>query len=86
MIERSENMPWYKGRVYKIGGIGTVPVGRIDTGVLKPGMVVMLEAHPGASTWAGFNVKNVSVKDIHRGNVAGRCILPRTGMLSCCIL
>ncbi|KAG7107909.1 Elongation factor 1-alpha like protein [Verticillium longisporum] len=26
--------------VYKIGGIGTVPVGRIETGVLKPGMVV----------------------------------------------
>merc|ERR1712000_264667 len=26
--------------VYKIGGIGTVPVGRIETGILKPGMVV----------------------------------------------
>jgi elongation factor 1-alpha len=26
--------------VYKIGGIGTVPVGRVETGVLKPGMVV----------------------------------------------
>merc|ERR1712138_40968 len=26
--------------VYKIGGIGTVPVGRIETGVLKAGMVV----------------------------------------------
>ncbi|KAI3389941.1 hypothetical protein SNEBB_005823 [Seison nebaliae] len=26
--------------VYKIGGIGTVPVGRIETGKLKPGMVV----------------------------------------------
>merc|ERR1719495_3084496 len=26
--------------VYKIGGIGTVPVGRVDTGVIKPGMVV----------------------------------------------
>ncbi|MCI88932.1 elongation factor-1 alpha, partial [Trifolium medium] len=24
--------------VYKIGGIGTVPVGRVETGVLKPGM------------------------------------------------
>lgn len=23
--------------VYKIGGIGTVPVGRVETGVLKPG-------------------------------------------------
>ncbi|CAK8533191.1 unnamed protein product [Lathyrus sativus] len=26
--------------VYKIGGIGTVPVGRVETGVVKPGMVV----------------------------------------------
>lgn len=23
--------------VYKIGGIGTVPVGRVETGILKPG-------------------------------------------------
>jgi len=26
--------------VYKISGIGTVPVGRVETGVIKPGMVV----------------------------------------------
>jgi elongation factor 1-alpha len=26
--------------VYKIGGIGTVPVGRVETGILKPGQVV----------------------------------------------
>jgi elongation factor 1-alpha len=75
--------------VYKIGGIGTVPVGRVETGVLKPGMVVqfapvglstevksvemhheaMEQAVPGDNV--GFNVKNVSVKDIRRGNVAG---------------
>jgi elongation factor 1-alpha len=75
--------------VYKIGGIGTVPVGRVETGVLKPGMVVtfaptmvttevksvemhhesMPEASPGDNV--GFNVKNVSVKDIRRGNVCG---------------
>jgi elongation factor 1-alpha len=115
MIERSSNMPWYKGPtllealdsieppkrpvslplrlplqdVYKIGGIGTVPVGRVETGVLKPGMVVTFapvgvttevksvemhheslpEATPGDNV--GFNVKNVSVKDIRRGNVCG---------------
>jgi len=66
MLERSANMPWWKGPtllealdaitepkrpidkplriplqdVYKIGGIGTVPVGRVETGVLKPGAVV----------------------------------------------
>ena len=27
--------------MYKIGGIGTVPVGRVETGVIKPGMVVV---------------------------------------------
>jgi elongation factor 1-alpha len=66
MLEKSDNMTWYKGPtmiealddikppkrpsdrplrlplqdVYKIGGIGTVPVGRVETGILKPGMVV----------------------------------------------
>jgi len=75
--------------VYKIGGIGTVPVGRVETGVLKPNMVVtfapggvstevksvemhheaMAEAIPGDNV--GFNVKNISVKDIKRGNVCG---------------
>jgi len=115
MIERSENMKWYKGQtllealddiqppkrpvdkplrlplqdVYKIGGIGTVPVGRVETGILKPGMTVtfspvqlttevksvemhheaMEQAVPGDNV--GFNVKNVSVKDIRRGNVTG---------------
>merc|ERR1712112_631964 len=74
--------------VYKIGGIGTVPVGRVETGLIKPGMVVtfapvnvttevksvemhhesLTEAVPGDNV--GFNVKNVSVKDIKRGYVA----------------
>ncbi|KAK9404015.1 elongation factor 1-alpha 1 [Crotalus adamanteus] len=72
--------------VYKIGGIGT---GRVETGILKPGMVVtfapvnvtteeksvemhheaLSEALPGDNVV--FNVKNVSVKDVRRGNVAG---------------
>jgi len=75
--------------VYKIGGIGTVPVGRVETGIIKPAMLVtfapanlttevksvemhhesMPEAVPGDNV--GFNVKNVSVKDIRRGMVAG---------------
>merc|ERR1712216_670693 len=74
--------------VYKIGGIGTVPVGRVETGMIKPGMVCtfapngvttevksvemhhesMPEAVPGDNV--GFNIKNVSVKEIRRGNVA----------------
>jgi len=115
MVEKSPNMPWWKGGtlldcldaikppkrpvdkplriplqdVYKIGGIGTVPVGRVETGALKPGDVVTfappmittevksVEMHHEALTEAvpgdniGFNIKNVSVKDIKRGNVAG---------------
>lgn len=75
--------------VYKIGGIGTVPVGRVETGILKPGMTVYFapanvqsevvsiemnhktisEAVPGDNI--GFNVKDLTVKDIRRGNVAG---------------
>jgi len=76
--------------VYKIGGIGTVPVGRVETGIIKAGMVVSfapsgittevksVEMHhevlteggmPGDNV--GFNIKNVSVLEIRRGNVAG---------------
>jgi elongation factor 1-alpha len=75
--------------VYKISGIGTVPVGRVETGVISPGMVVtfapanvttevksvemhhqqLKEGLPGDNV--GFNVKNVSVKEVRRGNVAG---------------
>ena len=75
--------------VYKIGGIGTVPVGRVETGMMKPGIIVcfapinlttevksvemhhesLAEATPGDNV--GFNVKNISVKEIKRGFVAG---------------
>jgi len=126
MVNKTENMKWYKGwsceskerkasgytlfealdaivpptrpsdkplrlplqDVYKIGGIGTVPVGRVETGTLKAGMVVTFApaaittevksvemhhetldlANPGDNV--GFNIKNVSVKEIRRGNVA----------------
>ena len=74
--------------VYKIGGIGTVPVGRVETGSIRAGMVVTFgpmntttevksvemhheqveQALPGDNV--GFNVKNLSVKDIKRGYVA----------------
>ena len=65
-----------------------MPVGRVETGVIKPGMVVTFapsgistevksvemhheslpEALPGDNV--GFNVKNVSVKELKRGYVA----------------
>ena len=37
-IEKALRLPLQD--VYKIGGVGTVPVGRVETGVIKPGMVV----------------------------------------------
>lgn len=75
--------------VYKITGVGTVPCGRVETGILKPGMLVTFapvgittecktvemhhsqleEAVPGDNV--GFNVKNVTLKDIKRGYVVG---------------
>ena len=66
-----------------------MPVGRVETGILKPGMVVTfapanlttevksVEMHHEQREEAvsgdkvGFNVKNVSVKDIRRGMVVG---------------
>ena len=66
-----------------------MPVGRVETGIIRPAMVVTfapagistevksVEMHHEALTEAvpgdnvGFNVKNVSVKEIRRGMVAG---------------
>ncbi|CAD6333562.1 unnamed protein product [Miscanthus lutarioriparius] len=44
--------------VYKIGGIGTVPVGRVETGVIKPGMVVTF-----GPTGLTTEVKSVEMHD-----------------------
>jgi len=35
--------------VYKIQGIGTVPVGRVETGVIKPGIVARFSPHAGVT-------------------------------------
>eukprot|EP00914_Ancora_sagittata_P003096 GHVO01006434.1.p1 GENE.GHVO01006434.1~~GHVO01006434.1.p1 ORF type:complete len:463 (-),score=99.14 GHVO01006434.1:158-1498(-) len=82
MVERSDKLSWYKGKilvealdtveppkrptdkplrlplqdVYKIGGVGTVPVGRVETGVIKPGMVVSF-----APTGTSTEVKSVEM-------------------------
>jgi translation elongation factor EF-1alpha len=47
--------------VYKIGGIGTVPVGRVETGIIKPGMVVTF-APVNLTTEVGIK-GNLSVAD-----------------------
>jgi elongation factor 1-alpha len=86
-VEKALRLPLQD--VYKITGVGTVPVGRVETGILKPGTLVTFapanlttecksvemhhqqleEAIPGDNV--GFNVKNVGIKDIRRGNVVG---------------
>lgn len=66
-----------------------MPVGKIETGVLKPGMMLTFSPakltaevksiemhHQGLETAlpghnVGFNIKNVSVKNLRRGDVAG---------------
>merc|ERR1712174_48309 len=94
MLEKSTNMPWYKGPclldaldnvnppkrptdkalrlplqdVYKIGGIGTVPVGRAEIKSVEMHHESLPQAVPGDNV--GFNVKNVAVKDLRRGYVA----------------
>eukprot|EP01112_Ceratiomyxa_fruticulosa_P021633 TRINITY_DN7680_c0_g4_i1.p1 TRINITY_DN7680_c0_g4~~TRINITY_DN7680_c0_g4_i1.p1 ORF type:complete len:388 (-),score=64.25 TRINITY_DN7680_c0_g4_i1:36-1199(-) len=75
--------------VYKISGLGCVPVGRVESGVLKPGMSIKFapsgvvsevksvqmhhadipQALPGDNI--GFNMKNLTIKDLKRGMVAG---------------
>jgi elongation factor 1-alpha len=42
--------------VYKIGGIGTVPVGRVETGIIKPGMTVVF-----APAYVSSEVKSVEM-------------------------
>jgi elongation factor 1-alpha len=87
--------------VYKIGGVGTVPVGRIESGTIRTGIDAVFapkgiiaevksvekhhkmvsEAGPGVNV--GFSVKNVSVKDIQRGDVASDASdYPATGVES----
>lgn len=66
-----------------------MPVGKIETGILKPGMTLMFSPakltaevksiemhHQGLETAlpghnVGFNIKNVAVKNLRRGDVAG---------------
>ncbi|TKC37247.1 hypothetical protein EI555_011472, partial [Monodon monoceros] len=70
--------------VYKIGGIGTVPTGVLKPGLVVTFAPVnvttevkSVEMHHEALSEAllgdnvGFHVKNVSIKDVRRGNAAG---------------
>jgi elongation factor 1-alpha len=51
--------------VYKIGGIGTVPVGRIATGVLKPNMIVNF-----APSTLSSKVKSIETRGVFDGKTS----------------
>ena len=70
--------------VYKIGGIGTVPVGRVETGIIKPGMVVTFapvqlqtEVRPNINTAVEgtrhSHSRHLSENCIDSGSVANCC-------------
>ncbi|KAE8220003.1 hypothetical protein CF319_g6405 [Tilletia indica] len=74
MIEATAYMRWYQGWGTEIGG--GLPAGRVETGMIKVGMVVTfapcsviteVKSVPGGNI--GSNAKSVSAKDIRRGIV-----------------
>jgi elongation factor 1-alpha len=57
--------------VYKIGGIGTVPVGRVETGVLKPGMVITFAPKGVSAECKSVEMHHESVPEATPGNNVG---------------
>jgi len=97
MLEKSPNLPWYKGPtliealdaitepkrptdkplriplqdVYKIGGIGTVPVGRVETGTLKPGQVVTFAPAALTTEVKSVEMHHVALQEAFPGDNVG---------------
>jgi elongation factor 1-alpha len=61
--------------VYKIGGIGTVPVGRVETGVLKPGQVVTFAPVGVTTEVKSVEMHHVQLPEAVPGDVATADIL-----------
>jgi len=57
--------------VYKIGGIGTVPVGRVETGILKPGMTVLFAPTALTSEVKSVEMHHESVESAQPGDNVG---------------
>ena len=56
--------------VYKIGGVGTVAVGRLETGVLKPGMPLRFAPSPSPSPSAGGVDYECGAVEMHQQQLA----------------
>jgi elongation factor 1-alpha len=57
--------------VYKIGGIGTVPVGRVETGVLKPGMTVVFAPSTHSSEVKSIEMHHEALEEATPGDNVG---------------
>jgi len=57
--------------VYKIGGIGTVPVGRVETGILKPGMNVCFAPIGLVTEVKSVEMHHESLKEAEPGDNVG---------------
>ena len=57
--------------VYKIGGIGTVPVGRVETGILKPGMNVTFAPADVKSDVKSVEMHHTSIPEAIPGDNVG---------------
>merc|ERR1712083_1058238 len=57
--------------VYKIGGVGTVPVGRVETGILKKGVVVNFAPMPITSEVKSVEMHHEEVDQAEPGDNVG---------------
>jgi len=57
--------------VYKIGGIGTVPVGRVETGIMKPGDVVTFAPNGLTTEVKSIEMHHESLTQAEPGNNVG---------------
>ena len=57
--------------VYKIGGIGTVPVGRVETGILKAGIVVVFAPKGVSAECKSVEMHHEAVEEAIPGNNVG---------------
>lgn len=97
MIEKSENMPWWKGPtllealdtveppkkpfdkplripledVYKIGGIGTVPVGTVKTGILRPNQNMIFGPTGVTTIVKSVEMHHASIPEAFPGDAVG---------------
>ena len=97
LVERSPNMPWYRGPtlvealdqlreparptglalrlpvqdVYRVGGVGTIVIGRVETGAVRPGMLVAFGPAGPCVTTPSVMVNGESRAEARAGDIAG---------------